>query len=302
MSTVENLKEKALSTNIAYLKLLQKYKFDSNEMHYVFEGFEDQSFYFNFLEKLSDKYVTYVSYGKRQSIELYSKIDWSKYDKKRIVIFIDRDYCRWLGEDIPEDENIYETTYYSIENYISDSTILRRLINEILHFHDADVIDQIANKYEREVDVFLKAIKPVIAWILIVRSHKLKANLNMIDLSKLFKVDLELNFAVLPGDKMGYLEKSTHIKTPKVFFSVFKDWYLTINNQASYKAYLRGKYELWFLITFFHRVNSYLLNKHAHNSKVKTNINESNAIEIIGPRTAMPKRLNDFLKKIKPDL
>lgn len=300
MSTVESLKQKANTSNYAYLKLLQKYRFDSNELHYIFEGYEDQSFYFNYIQPLSEKFITYVSLGKNQSIELYNKIDWSKYNKKRVLIFIDRDYSRILGELIPEDENIYETTYYSIENYISDTVILRRLINEILHFHDDIVIDPIITKYNTELSKFLISIKPVISWILIVRSHSLKANLNMIDLSKLYSIDNNLNFITFTEDKLAYLEKVTQVKTPKVFLSVFKNWYLTINSLPDYKLYLRGKYEMWFMIIYFNKLNDYLDSNFGHKSRVKTNINHSNAIEIIGPRTAIPARLSDFLKKIIP--
>lgn len=298
MTAVESLKQKAVTSNYAYLKLLQKYRFDANELHYIFEGYEDQSFYFNYIQKLSDNYITYVSLGKKQSIELYHKIDWMKYDKKRVVIFIDRDFCRILGDTIPEDKNIYETTYYSIENYISNTIILKRLINEILHYHDDVVINQIVAKYNIELNNFLKAIKPIISWILIVRSHKLKANLNMIDLSKLYSFDKNLTLILSNIDKLAYLEKVTQVKTPSVYLTVFKSWYLTINSLPNYKLYLRGKYEMWFMITFFNQLNDYLELNHNHKSKVKTNINQSNAIEIIGPRTAIPDRLSDFLKTL----
>ncbi len=301
MSIVEQLKEKAAESNLAYLKLLQKYRFDSNELHYIFEGYEDQSFYFNFLQDISDEYIPYVSFGKKQSIELYNKIDWSIYDKKRVIIFIDRDYSRILGELIPEDNNIYETSYYSIENYVSNINTLRRLINEILHYHDDIEIKKIIDKYEKELSTFLKAIKPIIAWILIIRNNRLKANLNMIDLAKLFSIKDDLSFNIHDEDKLAYLEKVTHIKTPKVYLSVFKSWYLVINNQPSYKHYLRGKYELWFMITFFNKLNNFLLTNFSHNSKVTTNINCSNAIEIIGPRIMIPTRLNDFLNRLYPE-
>lgn len=298
MSTVETLKQKATTSNYIYLKLLQKYKFNSDELHYVFEGYEDQSFYFNYIQGFSDNYITYVSLGKNQSIELYNKIDWNKYDKRKIIIFIDRDYSRILGELPPEDINIYETTYYSIENYISNVSILRRLINEILHFHDEEITAKLIEKYNIELDKYLLAIKPIISWILIVRSHKLKANLNMIDLSKLYNIDNDLNLRIQKEDKISYLEKVTNVKSPTVYLSAFRDWYLKINSQTNYKLYLRGKYEMWFMITFFNRLNDYLDVHHNHKSKVKTNINQNNAIEIIGPRTAMPTRLNDFLQAI----
>ncbi|WP_158637296.1 DUF4435 domain-containing protein [Lacibacter cauensis] len=300
MDAVETLKQKAQTSNFAYLKLLQKYRFNNDEMHYIFEGYEDQSFYFNYLQGLSSNYVTHISLGKKQSIEIYDKIDWAKYDKKRIIIFIDRDYSRILGEAVPTDNNIYETTYYSIENYISNSEVLKRLIREILHFHEEVEINKIVVKYESELELFIKNIKPILAWILTIRSHRLKANLNMIDLAKLFQISEDLSFSKNSIDKIAYLEKVTHVKTPEVHLSGFKHWYSITGTMPSYKIYLRGKFEAWFFITFFNRINNYLLKTYNHNSKVKTNINHSNALEIIGPRTSIPKRFENFLKQLFP--
>ncbi|NNV55027.1 DUF4435 domain-containing protein [Limnovirga soli] len=300
MNAVEALKQKAQTSNLAYIKLLQKYRFDTNDLHYIFEGFDDQSFYFNYLQGLTKNYITHISLGKKQSLEIYNKIDWSIYDKRRIIIFIDRDYCRILGEPIPEDDNIYETTYYSIENYISNPEVLKRLIREILHFHEEVQVNQIVTKYEKELELFIKQIRPILAWVLTVRSHKLKANLNMIDLSKLFQINSDLTFLYLKIDKIAYLENVTHVKTPIVHLSGLKHWYNVMDATPTYKLYLRGKFEAWFLITFFNRLNGYLLKNYNHNSKVKTNINHSNALEIIGPRTSIPERFEKFLKQLFP--
>jgi Protein of unknown function (DUF4435) len=290
MSDVEALKKAAYSSNYTYLKILQKYKFDSEELHYVFEGFEDHSFYFNFLSTLCPNYCTYISHGKKQSIELYQKLDWAKYDKEKILIFIDRDYGRILEENIPTDVNIYETTYYSIENYIADEAILRRLISEIA---------PIVAKYSVQLDRFLDHIKPVIAWILIVRNHNLKANLNSIDLGKLYGIDQNLFFFQKKINKLAYLERVTQTVTPEVPFSVFKSWYLNIAEQSSYKLYLRGKFEMWFLLTFFNNLSEFLQSNFGHDSKQKTYVNASNAIEIIGPRTSLPIRLHEFLQNFR---
>lgn len=298
MSAVQLLKDKAKGSNYIYLKLLQKYRFDANEMHYVFEGYDDVSFYFNFIRHISDSYVTHVSLGKKQSVELYQKIDWTKYDKTRIIIFIDKDYSRLLDEDEIDDENIYETTYYSIENYIPSTSILRRLINEILHFHEEETISKILEKYDSEYMKYTEQIKPIISWILLVRSNRLKANLNNIDIAKLFDIDRNLNCRVLDIDRIVYLESVTGVKTPVVGLSIFRRWYQSIN-QLPCKEYVRGKYEMWFLLTFFRCVNPYLREHFGHTSKVKTDITHGNAIEIIGPRTVIPPRLSDFLKKIE---
>jgi hypothetical protein len=296
--SVTALKQNAFGPNYVYLKILQKYKFNSDELHYIFEGYDDQSFYFNFFQNLGSDPLTYISLGKKHSIELYNKLDWSVYDKKRIIIFIDRDYSQLLNELVPSDLNIYETTYYSIENYISNALILRRLINEILHFHDADVVNRLISQFENQHEKFYTLIKPVIAWILIIRSSNLKANLNQIDLSKLFFIDDNLIVTNQSLDRVKYLERVTQTQTPSIGYSAFKKWYDIIDAQPSEKLIIRGKFDAWFLVTFFNQINKYLKDVEGFESRMKTNINLSNAIEIIGPRTVIPDRLARFIQTL----
>jgi|SRR5690606_8436961 len=300
MNQVEALKKKAKTVNYAYIKLLQKYKFDNSEVkHYIFEGLEDQSFYFNYLQTKTLNYETYVSLGKKNSIDLYNIIDWTKYDKSRIIIFIDRDYDRLLGYPIPEDINIYETTYYSIENYICSVSVLDRMIREILHFHDGDAIKEILDLYNTEFEKYSNKLFPILIWIFHIRKSKLKANLNMIDISKLFAIDDNLKLKIImTKNKISYLEKVTQIKTPNIVLSEIRHFINIFESRSCYKEYLRGKYEIWFLVNFFNKINKYLLKNHGHDSKMKTNVNISNSIEIIGPRVLIPQRLDEFLKII----
>lgn len=296
--SVAALKDKAYGANYTFLKILQQYKFESDDQHYIFEGNDDQSFYFNYLQDVKFNVRTYISNGKPNSIDIYDKLDWETYDKKRIIFFIDRDYSRLLNERVPDDINIYETTFYSIENYISNKLILRRLINEILHYHEQENINQIIQIFESQYENFFKAIKPIIAWVLIIRSNNLKANLNQIDLAKVFQVDAQLNLVTLKLNKLKYLEKVTQVQTPSVGISVFRNWYEVIDGQPSKKLAFRGKFEAWYLLTFFNKVSAFLRDYYRFNSKVRTNINLANAIEIIGPRTVIPERLDTFIKSI----
>lgn len=299
MDQVQILKSKAHTANYAFLKLLQKYNFDGNTIHYIFEGFDDQSFYFNYLQSRTSNYETYISYGKKNSIELYNNIDWQKYKKSRIIIFIDRDFDRLLGNPIPIDNNIYETTFYSIENYICSKLILKRMISEILHFHDGNVINEIAEKYELELEKFHKNLFPILVWIFLIRKNNIKANLNMIDMSKIFQINEELDFlCIMKKNKLTYLEKVTNTTTPNTKISDIRKIIEIFNSTLSCKEYLRGKFELWFLITFFNKINKYLLTNQGHDSKMRTSINVSNSIEIIGPRVKIPNRLLKFLNKL----
>jgi hypothetical protein len=120
----------------------------------------------------------------------------------------------------------------------------------------------------------------------------------MIDLSKIFIIGKDLTIEERKIDKVEYLEKVTGTKTPKTYFSAFKGWYLIFNSLPSYKCYVRGKYEMWFMIEFFNLLKDYLKNSYGHNAKQKTFINLGNGVEVIGPRTLLPERLKTFLESI----
>jgi hypothetical protein len=296
MGIVKNLVEKAKSTNTTYLKLLQRYKFNNNLKYLIFEGFDDQSFYLSHFPS-NLEYDSFISNGKKKSIDLYESIDWNTYSKSRILFFIDRDFDRILNLPIPGDHNIYETTYYSIENYVVNENMLRRILRELFHFYETDEINRIISLFQSALNSFKENIKPIITWILLVKSKGQKPNLNGIDLSRFYNVDNNLNFIISKINKTQNLEVLTQVKTPAFALSEYRNFAHIVAALPDYKLYLRGKFELWFFLKFLNSIHPYL-NQLGHKKSLKTNLSQTNAIEVLGPRTTCPLRLYTFVDSI----
>ena len=63
------------------------------------------------------------------------------------------------------------------------------------------------------------------------------------------------------------------------------------------KKYIRGKYELWFFIKFIEKMVFVLQSTTGESFKVRTQIGEANAVEILAPRVQMPKSIENFLQQ-----
>ncbi len=262
----------------------------------MFEGHDDQSFYINHFPA-NIEFDAFVTFGKANSIELYNSLDWTKYSKERIIFFIDRDYDRILGIPVPEDLNIYETTFYSIENYVVNENILRRAIRELFHFYDGDVINAICELFRDSLTDFTESIKPIVTWILFVRNKGLRPNLNNIDLSAFFGINSSLILTKPNVDRIQLLNKFTQVTTPPFTLSEYKRLRVQIEQIPEYKMYLRGKFELWFFLRFLNEVHIYL-NNVGHKKSQKTSITATNSLEVLGPRVPCPARLFEFIRGI----
>ncbi|MBK9210335.1 MAG: hypothetical protein IPL71_19410 [Anaerolineales bacterium] len=106
-------------------------------------------------------------------------------------------------------------------------------------------------------------------------------------------------FEGVEKDKLqAYIEKVCSASTPSSFKKDIKALYKEISSSEP-KQYTRGKFELWFFVKFINQLYEVIrkqLSK-GESLKMRTQIGEENAIEILGPRTKMPESLRVFLKE-----
>jgi hypothetical protein len=292
---IKGLLDKISSAETLFLKILQLYDFNKSNKHLIFEGFDDQSFYLShFIASIDDE--KYISKGKRTSLGLYNLIDWKKYSKKRILFFIDRDYDRHFAIHIPTDVNIYESTFYSIENYVVTKELLERTIREIYHFNDSQEIPKILAKFDEALEKFQNLIDGVTVWVLLMRSKGVRPNLDQIDLGELFEVSNGLQISSKYTKRLGYLESATKSKTPHITLTEYREMLKLVQGACHYKEMLRGKFELWFFVEFLTQTKKYVKNLGV--GKIYTDINLVNCMEILATRTVCPVRLTAFFQTV----
>lgn len=300
----------------SYIKYLQKYKFNEKSIHCFFEGHEDQSFYVNFIENIFPrdyKLHYYVCNGKEHVEQNYKDINWGTYSKNRTLFFIDKDYSDVLGNRKYTDENIFETKYYSIENYFVSTESYVRFLKEICSIQSEDIINKLTVQFEKELLSFYYKTTLLFGWIVYCRRNRYDLNLNNIDMSKLFsfteELKLEKNLSQPYNSMFEYVfdvtgcqkfDNADVISTTRHLMSV-----------QNPKMYVRGKYELWFMYAFYkktidsvipklnaeitkkNKLNNTRLRKH----KVHIELKEDNLCQLMAPRVRIPVELFTFLNE-----
>lgn len=306
MSFLQSLKDASTSPIASYIRFLQEYKRTDKALHLFIEGNDDPSFYTNFIKNIAGKKYElyfYNSKNKKGVYENYNKINWDIYHKNKVLFFVDKDYSDILELSYVSDENIFVTKFYSIENYLVNVKILRRILIDLLHITDTSTINDIIKTFKTEHKVFCKQMHILSSWIIYHRSKNNNIPLSKVNLSHVFSFDqdLKINRQCKPqGIKLlTYLNNKTGNSDTTECWKEIKIIYKQITSIHKEKVHLRGKFEIWFLIAF---VNELIENVNSSKSrgeqKLKMNINlsKSNAVEILGSRLDIPKDLKKFVK------
>jgi hypothetical protein len=220
-----------------------------------------------------------------------------------VLFFVDKDYSDILKIKYVSDENIFVTKYYSVENYLVNEEVLRRVIVELIHTDDEKFIQSTLNKFKAEHQMFCQQMMIVTSWIIYHRLIKSNVQLSKVKLSDLFRfgpnLELRREFnAKVKTRLLGYLNNSTKVNHSD---SVWKDVlsiYRDISKIQDHKVHLRGKFEVWFMAAF---VNQLVLNVNSQKKKgepkikMKVNLQTANMVEILGCRLQIPDDLESFI-------
>ena len=156
MEFLKYLKVAAKSNTSVRTRYLQQYNNNDNALHIFYEGNDDPSFYSNFLENKNQKKIYYYQAENKKGVyEIHSKINWSSYDKRRTLFFVDKDFSDILNEIFTIDDNIFVTRYYSIENYVVSKHVFIRTIREILHIDDEKFLNKCYKDFEKNLNCIL---------------------------------------------------------------------------------------------------------------------------------------------------
>jgi len=297
MEFLDYLKNAAKSSTSVYTKFLQQYKFGDSGLHIFYEGKDDPSFYSNYIERYRSKkqrVYYYRANNKKSVYHNYSQVDWNKYKKNRVLFLVDKDFRDILNETYPDETNIFETKYYSIENYLVTKSMFARSLRELLSIDDDKTINKITREFIIQLNNFHKEIMPIIALILYFRESNLNANLNQIDLSQVFefkeKVKRKRNIK-------EFLEKSMDVPNEAPWKDVLRH-IRSLKEIDNSKYFVRGKFEMWFFVKFLNSLPEILncdRKKGEPKYKLNVNISESTFVQVLAPRLRIPTELKVFL-------
>lgn len=302
MSFVDELRQSRESSATAFQEFIRNYPKNRASIHAFFEGHDDFSFYKGFISHYvveDNQLKAYKCGNKNEVYKTYNKIIDSGRDDVTIIFFVDKDFSDLLGEIYPNSNRIYVTDHYSIENYIVSSEMLFRIWEEIFNFTNITFdYAKIEERFFAELQNYYAWALFLASWIILMRRNGEKPVLRNINLSKICSVNENMSFSGSDIiDTQKYVERVCSVTTPKNFESEIN---LIINeiNKNEPKKYVRGKFELWFFVKFVNKLYLVIRSQltKGESIKMRTQINEENAIEVLGPRTRIPESLKLFLE------
>lgn len=302
MSMLEIHKSALDSRASVYHEFLAQYKREEKVVYGFVEGKDDPVFYLGHIESILPEgweIKLFASGGKENVLKVHENIDWRSFKKKRICFFIDRDLSDLIPERIRQDSNIYTTSGYSIENYIVKSQVFERVLKELYGFDALPESErqQLKKFFDQELESFYKLMVPIMAVILNWRRSGEKANLNNVDIKKIFSVK---NGVVSENDaskSLSLLHSQCGITMPDN-----PDYTVEISEFSKalvYRKFTRGKYLLWFLVEFcksVHRDADEIIGGLKQKPKKKVDLSLGNSMCIVAPRAKKPPALKQFLE------
>ena len=270
-------------------------------VHAFFEGQEDVAFYSHHIEKHSPRGVelrTYRCDGKARVFEAFESIVERVPDVKLTLFFVDKDLDDILGEPWPTDPRIFVTDVYSVENYYVTEFVLLRMVRDCVKLTGC-AFDESAFAVEFRIAHarFQQLMVPVMAWILVARRLGLRPNLG--NLSSEMFCDLSAEGAVVRrhGRRVDELERHTGVKLGSGSFRRLRDALRELSRSEP-KRVIRGKLELWFLVSFFGRLIEdlrALATEVGGSAKVRRQFTLASIVGEVPHHVDAPKQLDLFL-------
>jgi hypothetical protein len=284
-----------------------RYKMHAKVIYGFVEGKEDPCFYRGFIENSipHDWKVELWPSGNKDSVyAVYSKFDWKKFNRNQILFFVDRDLSDFVNEENIQAQNIYVTENYSIENDVVNKNTCERVIREICGFSELEynASDKILNLFEEQLELFQKALIPVMSNIIFWRKNGLNACLNDIYMKHIFSIKkgkVKLNSRPKnKSDVVTYIHEQCNlslcdqVEINKIARKFEEDLH--------FKRFIRGKYLLWFIVEFCNSIHRDCISLDCvsilKQPKMVTNLSQSNGIVQIAPRCKMPSSLKLFFE------
>lgn len=302
MSEVDDLRSYRHDWTVAYTEFLDDYNKSRTNICYGFvEGKDDPSYYRTLINKelpTTCKILLYPSGNKENVKKTYNCFDWRKFQKNRIVFFIDKDLSPLvIDNNIINETNVYITDKYSIENDIVNQDTFEAVLREIMGFAitKQESIDKILDLFNKAKDDFERYMIPLMAIIIYWKRHGIKANYKNIEVKNIIKFDR--GKCILLHDynemvKLIYKQSGANILDHDN--DIVKG--IIDEIQDTYDHIIRGKYLGNFFILFCNHIY-----KNANELKVNRThkgciLGDNDLMRIVAPRARLTKSLKEFIK------
>ena len=301
-------KQAASGPQTLYHEFLIKYRRGKACIWGFVEGKTDPSFYVGKAENmLPDRFeVEFWPAGNKQRVlDLYALFDWERFNQKQILFFVDRDLSGFIPDSNSSASNVYTTDNYSIENDLVTRPVCKRVLREMMGLEAlrGGEMDAVLRLFDAQLSRFHQYMLPIMAHIVAWRRRGKRPCLENIRMRDLFEIDSGiLRIRQVPGKyrtQPAYLCKKLKL-TRQGLMKSYKTAAQDLKACKEPKRYVRGKYELWFLVSFSESVRKNATSFCAAlrvAPKPTSSLGPNNAVCLVGPRARTPRSLRRFLKR-----
>lgn len=309
--------ENALSCPIVYFhKFMNKYKKDDGRVYIFCEGNADLGYYGSSIKRTYPDVEIEKAFVecKNNVLAVYKMINWSAYDKNRVLFFVDRDIDYWLDKDSRLDENIYVTDEYSFENDAVSLEMFMECLEDVYGFTNANEDEKadIKKFYFEKTVQFIKGSYYLMAALVV---SYIKTNMHYgkeIKLSKLIDIGFPSIWKEKVSDKNSsayILDKLRLCESDEELISLYEKRF----NQDEEHYSIRGKWRYEFMVKLLDYIleNGDKFAASLYGTSIKEpkklfDLSERGGMTYLGPRIKTPESLKHFivenLSKVFPQM
>jgi|GEM_PF-1745025 len=301
-SFLDALKSAPQSSRAKINLFLTSFNPNARKIYIFLEGRDDPSFIRVHVSRVAGEanlaITTTVLGRKKDVLDAWKYLETRFPRNPRLMFFVDKDHDDLVGktEGTKTQQSLFVTSYYSIENFLVSEDAVAVVLTDIWGLDSSSGAIEVAcqnfNKFQQAYrNIFL----PWMAWIVATRRLGEKPqneNIGFSTLSVAVNYELVLNWN---PDVSTHLARECKVDNPPdaAAITLAKNELETLPT----KVWLRGKQELWCLLIFLSQLEQEIKDDGSlKRIKIRSQINLGNAVEILAPRLACPKELNEYLK------
>lgn len=257
---VEALRDEARGPHALFHQFaLTQARSAENAYFLFFEGVDDPAFFGGYVAPLlgGREYHEYICNGRDGVLKAQELCARDGRARDRTLFFVDKDHTDIMGGAAGLPEIVFQTEYYSFENYLVCKSVFRRFWVERLRLSIADArYQEYLELFERLHSSFNHRMRILMAIIIIGRGiggrASARLNLNNVDLAKVINIDISAGRVRWAQSGGQHFLAASNIKESGIQIrgSDVRRVYRTYLLNEMPKSYIRGKYELWFFVHF----------------------------------------------------
>jgi hypothetical protein len=243
---VEDLKRARGVSAVAKMRLMRIREYDPSIFVFVFEGDDDKIIYAQWLAKISPslKYEPLPCEGKRNVLAFRDNLlkDESGL-RTNVLFFIDRDFNDLCGRK--NENDIFMTDCYSVENYLVSERVLEALLTTGFHCESYPVVRaKLLRLFSNLYLEFLSELKDVNFRIFVARQRQIDLLNEKQNLSKLW-MPISLNAIGVSGKTAAEIVELADCVSEEEY-SILRKKFDKLDPKKRY----RGKFSLTFFNTW----------------------------------------------------